>query len=148
MRYNTLILVKEGRIATSDWGFSSPGKYDWTVLPSVTTQMANWSTPGEYDWTCAHWRHMVNTTEHVLPWAHPNPNDKSISSATSVQLTAESPYTLQWASLSPKIAPSHGGSGPTYNVWFLGSAQAHNPNGISIGSAIFVQMTAKYPYTL
>jgi len=28
------------------------------------------------------------------------------------QRTAESPYTLQWATLSPKIAPSHGGSGP------------------------------------
>ena len=41
-----------------------------------------------------------------------SPNGKSICSAISAQLTAESPYTLQWAPLSPKIAPSHGGSGP------------------------------------
>ena len=36
-----------------------------------------------------------------------NPNGKSIGSAVFVQLTAESPYTLQLAHLSPKIAPSH-----------------------------------------
>jgi len=29
-----------------------------------------------------------------------------------LRISAESPYTLQWALLSPKIAPSHGGSGP------------------------------------
>jgi len=40
----------------------------------------------------AHWRHLGNTIEHVLPWAHPNPNDKSIGSAAFAQLTAESPY--------------------------------------------------------
>jgi len=70
--------------------------------------------PGKHNWICAHRRHLANTIELVLPLAtrvH-NPNSKSISSATFAQLTAESPYTLQWAPLSPKIAPSHGGSGP------------------------------------
>jgi len=37
-----------------------------------------------------------------------NPNGKWIGSAVSAQLTAESLYTLQWASLSSKITPSHG----------------------------------------
>ena len=43
-----------------------------------------------------------------------NPNSKSIGSAVSAQLTAVSLYTLQWATLSPKITPAQGGSGPTY----------------------------------
>jgi len=37
-----------------------------------------------------------------------NLNGKSIGSADSAQLTAESPYTLQWVTLSPKIAPFRG----------------------------------------
>ena len=51
----------------------------------------------------AHWRHLANTTELVLPSVH-NPNRKSIGSAISALLTAESPYTLH------KIASSHGGN--------------------------------------
>jgi len=35
--------------------------------------------------------------------------------ATSHSRPTESPYTLQWATLSPKIAPYHGGSGPLSN---------------------------------
>jgi len=53
-------------------------------------------------------------------------------------VTAECPYTLQWAPISP-IAPSHGGSGPHLT---------HDFFGISIGSAVFAQMTAECPYTL
>jgi len=34
------------------------------------------------------------------------------------------------------------------NTWFLGPIQAHNRNGISIGSAVFAEMTAECPYTL
>ena len=41
-----------------------------------------------------------------------SPNSKSIGSAVSVQLTAESAYTLQWGSHSPKIAPSCGDGDP------------------------------------
>jgi len=44
----------------------------------------------------AHWRHLANTTELVLASVHRvhNPNCKSIGSAVSAQLTAESLYTL------------------------------------------------------
>ena len=31
---------------------------------------------------------------------------------------------------------------------FFGPIRAHNPNSISIGSAVFAQMTVEYPYTL
>jgi len=38
-----------------------------------------------------------------------NPNDKPIASAVFIQLTAESPYTLQWALLSHELPlPTHG----------------------------------------
>jgi len=69
-------------------------------------------------------------------WAH-NPNCIMIGSAIFAQVTAECPYTLQWTPLSPKIAPSHGGSGPACKTRFLGLIRAHRPNAISIGSAVF-----------
>jgi len=34
------------------------------------------------------------------------------------------------------------------NTWFLRPIRAHNPNGISIGSAVLAQMTAECHYTL
>jgi len=66
--------------------------------------------------------HMANATELVLPSAH-----------------------LQWATLSFKSASSHRGiwsSEPPSNTLFSGPIEAHNSNGISIGSAVFAQMTA------
>jgi len=52
----------------------------------------------------AHWRHLANMIELVLPSVHPStqPKGKSISSAISAQLTAESPYTLQLATPFPQ----------------------------------------------
>ena len=46
------------------------------------------------------------------------------------------------------MATSLSVSGPPSNTCFLGPIRAHNPNGISIGSAVFAQMTAECPYTL
>jgi len=66
-----------------------------------------------------------------------SPNGKSIGSAVSAQLTAESPYTLQWATFSPKIVPAHGGFGPPSISWFLEPDLTHNPNCITISSAVF-----------
>jgi len=63
----------------------------------------------------AHWRHLANAIELVLPSAHPNPqpNGKSIDSAVFAQMTAECPYTLQWDAPSPlKIAYFRGICGP------------------------------------
>ena len=49
--------------------------------------------------------------EHVLLSTHPSPQPKRQVSRLSrfAQLTAESPYTLERARLSAKIAPSDGG---------------------------------------
>jgi len=40
-----------------------------------------------------------------------------------------------------KIAPSHRGSGLPSNTWFPGPTQVLNPNGVSIGSAVFAGIT-------
>jgi len=74
------------------------------------------------------WRHLVNMIELVLPSAtrvH-NPNSKLIGSATFAQPTAVSPYTLQCAHLSPKIAPSRRGIWTPFNTWFLGPSELTN----------------------
>jgi len=72
----------------------------------------------------AHWRHLANTIKLVhisatwrirlnLCFLRPtrvhNQNGMSIGSAVFTHLTAESPYTLQRAPLSPKVPPSHRG---------------------------------------
>ena len=41
-----------------------------------------------------------------------------------------------------KIAPSHGGSGPPSDTWFPGRNQVLNPNGISLGLAVFEGLTS------
>jgi len=60
------------------------------------------------------WHHLANTIELVFPSAHLSPQPKRQVDRLSrfAQLTAESPYTLQWASLSPKLPLSIGESGP------------------------------------
>jgi len=59
------------------------------------------------------------------------------------QLMPEDPHnlqTLQWAAPFPlKIASLHGGIWTPSNAWFLGPTHIHNPNSISIGSAIFAE---------
>jgi len=60
---------------------------------------------------------------------------KSIDSAVSAQLTAETPI-LYDGDPFPKIAPSHGRSEPPSNTRFPGHIRAYNPKGISTSSAI------------
>jgi len=77
----------------------------------------------------------------VLPSAHPGAQPKRQIDRFSrfAQLTAD---TLQWAPLSPKIAPFHGGSGPPSSTWFLGPTRVLNQNDISISSAVFAGLTS------
>jgi len=106
------------------------------------------------------WCHLTNTSELVhmgatwrirmnfcflWPILVHNPNGKSIGSAVFTQLTAESSYTSQWEPLSAKIAPSHGKIWTPSNTWFLGPIRVHNPNGMSISSAVFAQTTTECP---
>ena len=59
-------------------------------------------------------------------------------------------YTLQWAAPSMfKITHFHGDlNPPPSNTRFIRSNRLSISNGISIGSAVFAQLTAKRPYTL
>ena len=41
-----------------------------------------------------------------------------------------------------KIASTHGGSGLLSNTWFPGPTRVLNPNGISVGSAVFGGLTS------
>jgi len=102
--------------------------------------------PGEYDWNCAHWHHLASTIElcFLRPTRVHSLNGKSIGSAISAQLTAENPYTLQWATPLPlSILPlSIWISGPQSSTWFPGPTRVLNPNGISIGSVCFAGLTS------
>jgi len=72
-----------------------------------------------------------------------NPNAILIGCGIFAQLTAKLPYTLQWVAPSPsKLRLPFGRYRPASNVRFLGPTGVLNPNGISIGSAVFEQLTA------
>jgi len=126
-----------------------PGEYDWTCAsfgpPESTTQTANWSAQP----FCAHlmaecrrvyWHRLANTIEIVHSGAtlrirlnlcffrpYPSPQPKRqvdrFSRFCATHVTAESQYTLQWAILSQKIAPSHGWSGPNLIHDVLGQSE-------------------------
>jgi len=68
-------------------------------------------------------------------------NGISIGSAVVVQLTAESLYFTMGCPFSPQTCPFARGIWTPSNTGFLGPNQVHNPNSISIGSAIFVRLT-------
>jgi len=91
----------------------------------------------------AHWRHLANTTELVLPSAHLNPQPKrqiDQNLAVFAQLMAEVPILYNGRPFRPNC-PFYGGDlDPPSNTWFL--PPVLNPNGISIGLAIFAGLTS------
>jgi len=88
----------------------------------------------------------------MLPLIYPSPQSKWHLDRLSCFCTADGRVSGMAGHVLPlKIAPSNGGGvnfGPASNTCFLGPTQVHNLNGISIGSAIFAQMTAQCPYTV
>ena len=71
----------------------------------------------------------------------------SITTCT-VQAHLPAASMFQLASICPlKSAPSSGGCEPPSNAWFLGPTLSHPPNGNSIDSAIFAQLTRVSTYT-
>ena len=101
----------------------------------------------------AHWRHLANTTELVLPWAHPSLHSTTQTANWLVQpflhrLQQNVSILYNGHRFRPKLRLPMGGSGFPSNLWFLGPISAHIPKGISNGSAIFAQLTAQCPYSL
>jgi len=76
----------------------------------------------------AHWCHLANTIEVVLPSAHPRPQPKRQIDRFShffAQMTAEYPYTLQGtAPSSLKIAHFHGNLDPHLICGSLGQPES------------------------
>jgi len=82
---------------------------------------------------------------NMIPWAHRSPQPKRHLDRFSRFCTAHRRVSLYFAIglLFPlKIVPSHGGSGTPSNTWFPGPTRVRNPNGISIGSAVFAGLTS------
>ena len=78
-------------------------------------------------------------------YAHPTPQPKRNVDRFSYFCTGDSRVSLyfRWGAPFPlKIAPCHGGSEPPSNTGFLGPTRAHNPNGISVGLAVFAGLKA------
>jgi len=125
----------------------------------------------------AHLRHLGHMIELVLSSAHPSPQPKrqidwfrrfctahSRKSLGYFEVTIQMAWRLveqfshRWlqsvpifyygAPFPPKLPLSMVGSGPPSNTWFFGPIWAHSPNGISIDSAVFAQMSAECPYTM
>ena len=108
------------------------------VLPLQTVQSYSpggtyvpLAPPGEYDWTCASFA--------PPPRVH-SPNGKSFGSAVFAQLTAEVLILYNGLPFPQKLPLPIRGSG-SHLTRFLGPIQDHNPNGISIGSAISAGLT-------
>jgi len=78
-------------------------------------------------------------------------NSHSISIGSAIFCTPRGRVSLYLTMSRPfpfKIAPSHGGSEPPPNTWFLGLMLSPQANSISNGSAASAQLTAECPYTL
>jgi len=79
-------------------------------------------------------------------WDH-NPNGMTTDSAVFAQVTAVCPCMVLYYGhpFPPELPLPMGGNWTPSNTWFLGSIQSYNPNCISIGSAVFAQMTTECP---
>jgi len=90
----------------------------------------------------AHWRHLANTIELLLPSAHPSPQRKRQIDRFSRFCTAHGRKSLYFTmgGLFPQNCPFPWGS-PS-NTWFPRPTRVLNPNGISIGSAVLAGLTS------
>jgi len=83
---------------------------------------------------------------NTIPTAHPSPEPKRHPYWFSRFCTDDcrvSLYCTMGRPFSPqKFAPSHGVSGPPSNTWFPEPTQVLNPNGSSIGAAVFAGLTS------
>jgi len=81
---------------------------------------------------------------NTIPWAHSSPQPKRHLDRFSCYRTgtADCPYTLQWGTpFAPQNRPFPWGIWTPSNTWFTGLTRVLNPNGISIGAAVFAGLT-------
>jgi len=131
----TFILCYTVKIDRND-GFQSGQSNFFLMLHRCRTWTVQWCLPG-------------GTNVHLhLTHASLGPS-KSIPQTTcqSIQpllFSSQQRVPILYKGPPPfflKIAPSHRGSGPLSNTWFLGPTWVQNPNGILTGSGIFAGLT-------
>jgi len=133
-------------------------------MPSYDGTM---TTPGEYDWTCA----SLGPPGHVLSLNNCPSHGGSGPPLIHVSLGPLESITKPHLDRSCRFCTAHGRKSIYFTMGtrfpqncplpirdldhhlisftrFLRPIQIHNPNGISIGSAVFVQFTAECSYTL
>jgi len=80
----------------------------------------------------------------ALSWAHPSHQPKRHLDQFGRFCTVHyrvSLYFTMGPHFPPQNCPLPWGTWTPMNIWFLGPTQVLNPNGISIGSAIFARLT-------
>jgi len=102
------------------------------------------SAPGFWHDTWTDWFHVGNLGSICTCFFGPtrvhNPNGISTGSAVFAQFTSECRREYRGLPFPTKL-PFPMGICPPCNMWFLGSTRLSIPNGISIGSAVFAQLT-------
>jgi len=94
--------------------------------------------PGKYDWTCASFSPLKSTTDTanglLQPFLH--------------SLWQKVPILYIGHPYPPELPLPMGDLNLPCNTWCFRPMRVHNPNGTSIGSAIFAQVAAECLYTL
>jgi len=92
-----------------------------------------------------HGRYRWTPILHIIPCAHLSPKPKQHLDRFSYFCTDDRRASLYNTRALPlKIAPSNGGiwTPPPSNTWFPWPTWVLNPNGISIGAAVFAGLTS------
>jgi len=105
---------------------------------NVSSHEATLVPLGKYDWICASFGPMESTTKTANGSAQPFLHS----------LRQKVPILYNGRPYLPELPLPMGDLDLPYNTWCFWPMRAHNPNGTSIGSAVFAQMTAECPYTL
>jgi len=96
----------------------------------------------------AHWHHLANTIELVLGQLEFTTETANGSVQPFLHsLRQKVPILYNGRPYPPELPFPMWDLDIPSNTWCFGPMRAHNPNGTSIGSAVFAQMTGECPYT-
>jgi len=105
---------------------------------NVSFHKGTLAPPGEYDWTCASFGPFESTTDTA---------NGSVQSFLD-SLRQKVPILYCGRPCPPELPLPMGDLDLSCNTWCFWPTRVHNPNGTSIGSAVFARMTAECVYTL
>ena len=105
---------------------------------NVSLHKGTLAPPGEHDWTCASFGPLESTTDMA---------NGSVQSFLH-SLRQKVPILYNGRPYPPELPLPMGDLDLPCNKWCFRPMRAHNPNGTSIGSGVFAQMTAEWLYCL